>query len=90
MHKLGVEIIPYARLFGADGDTVYFLHSSSNEAVICEGVDTLVVSQGHLSETALEQALDGCGSDIHLVGDCLSPRSAEEAIYEALIAARKI
>ena len=90
LHKLGVEIIPYARLFGADGDTVYFLHSCSNEAVICEGVDTLVVSQGHLSETALERALDGCGADVHLVGDCLSPRSAEEAIYEALIAARKI
>jgi len=28
--------------------------------------------------------------EIHLVGDCLSPRTAEEAIYEGLMMAREI
>jgi hypothetical protein len=90
LHKLGVDIVPYARLFGADGDSVYFLHSTSGEPIVCEGVDTLVMAQGHLPVTALEEELADCPQDVHLIGDCLSPRSAEEAIYEGLMAARKI
>ncbi len=90
LHKLGVEVIPYARLFGADGDTVYFQHTGSGEPIICEGADTLVMAQGHQPETTLEHALQDAGIETHLIGDCLSPRSSEEAIYEGLIAARDI
>jgi len=90
LHKLGVEVIPYARLAGADSDTVYFYHNGSGEPIVCEGIDTLVLAQGHKSETSLEQALRGMDIDTHLVGDCLSPRSAEEAIYEAYIVARSL
>lgn len=90
MHKLGVELIPYARLFGADGDTVYFHHNGSGQAIICEGVDTLVIAQGHKQNTVLEEEIRDLGLETHLVGDCLSPRSAEEAVYEGLIAARKV
>jgi 2,4-dienoyl-CoA reductase-like NADH-dependent reductase (Old Yellow Enzyme family) len=90
MHKLGVQIIPYARLYGADGDTVYFHHNGSGEPIICEDVDTLVIAQGHKQNTALEEEIRGLGLETHLVGDCLSPRSAEEAVYEGLIAARYV
>ncbi len=90
MHKLGVQLIPYARLYGADGDTVYFHHNASGEAIICEGVDTLVIAQGHKQNTALEEAIRDLGIETHLIGDCLSPRSAEEAVYEGLIAAREV
>jgi hypothetical protein len=90
MHKLGVQLIPYARLYGADGDTVYFHHNASGEAIICEGVDTLVIAQGHKQNTALEEAIRELGIETHLIGDCLSPRSAEEAVYEGLIAAREV
>jgi hypothetical protein len=30
------------------------------------------------------------GKETIMVGDCLSPRSAEEAVYEGLIAAREV
>jgi hypothetical protein len=90
MHKLGVQVIPYARLYGADGDTVYFHHNASGEAIICEGVDTLVIAQGHKQNTALEDEIRDLGIETHLIGDCLSPRSAEEAVYEGLIAARQV
>ena len=90
MHKLGVQIIPYARLYGADGDTVYFYHNGSGEPIICEDVDTLVIAQGHKQNSTLEQEMRDFGVEIHLVGDCLSPRSAEEAVYEGLIAARNV
>ena len=90
MHKLGVQVIPYARLFGADGDTVYFHHNGSGEPIICEGVDTLVIAQGHKQNTRLEEEIYGLGVETHLIGDGLSPRSAEEAVYEGLMAAREV
>jgi hypothetical protein len=90
MHKLGVQVIPFARLFGASGDTVYFYHNASGEAILCENTDTLVMAQGHKPETAVEQMLKGLPIETHLVGDCVSPRSAEEAVYEGLMAARQI
>ncbi len=90
LHNLGVEVIPYARLFGADGDTAYFHHTASGEPIVCEGMDTLVLAQGHQPATTLEESLRPYDVEIHLVGDCLSPRSAEEAIYEGLTAARKV
>lgn len=90
MHKLGVEVIPYARFFGADGDTVYFQHTTSGEAIVCEDMDTLVIAQGHRPDTALEQELAEIDVEVHLAGDCLSPRSAEEAVYEGLMSARNV
>jgi NADPH-dependent 2,4-dienoyl-CoA reductase/sulfur reductase-like enzyme len=90
LNALEVEIIPYARLFGADGDTVYFHHTASGDPIVCENVDTLVLSQGHQSVTTLENLLRDSGIAIHMVGDCLSPRTVEEAIYEGLMTARRI
>ena len=84
MHRLGVEIIPYARLHGADEDTVYFQHVTSDEPILCEQVDTLVLSLGHQSVVGLEQSLVAAGHEVLLAGDCLAPRTAEEAVYEGL------
>ncbi len=38
----------------------------------------------------LEQDLAAMDIEIHLVGDCLSPRSAEEAVYEGVMVARSV
>ena len=90
VHKLGVEVIPYARLFGVDEDTVYLQHVLSNEPMICDDVDTLVLALGHSSENQLEQALRDAEIEFHMAGDCLSPRSAEEAVYEGMMIGLKI
>ena len=84
LHKLNVEIIPYARLYGVDGDTAYFQHATSGEPIIFEGVDTVVASLGHDSQSELEGEMDGWGGEIHVIGDCLTPRTAEEAVLEGL------
>ena len=90
LHDLGVEIIPYARLFGVDANTAYLSHIVSNKPIVYEDVDTVVMAFGHASETGLEQALAPLGIPMHLAGDCLSPRSAEEAVYEGLLAGRAV
>ena len=84
MFSLGVEVLPYARLYGADGDTVYLEHLMAREPIVCEGVDTLVTALGHEAEDSLLQELEGLGVAIHMVGDCLAPRTAEEAVFEGL------
>jgi NADPH-dependent 2,4-dienoyl-CoA reductase/sulfur reductase-like enzyme len=84
LHKLGVEIIPYARLYGADGETVYLQHMSSGEPIVCEGVDTLVLALGHEQETKTATDLDDWPGELHRIGDCVAPRTAEEAVLEGL------
>lgn len=90
IHKLGVEVVPYARLFGADGRTVYFEHAASGEPMIFEDADTLVLSQGHERQAGLAEALEEMGVELHLIGDALTPRTAEEAVLEGLKAGRLV
>jgi NADPH-dependent 2,4-dienoyl-CoA reductase/sulfur reductase-like enzyme len=84
LHDLGVEVIPYAELYGVDGETVYLSHVSGKEPIIVDGVDTLVTSLGHDAVNGLEDELAGFAGEIHVVGDCLTPRTAEEAVLEGL------
>ena len=90
LHRLGVEILPDARLHGVDGDTAFLLHATSGDPIIRDGVDTVVLATGHAAETRLERELEGLDCPVHLVGDCLSPRSAEEAIHEGFMAGRAV
>ncbi|MGI9482578.1 MAG: FAD-dependent oxidoreductase [Hyphomicrobiales bacterium] len=90
IHRLGVEVIPYVRFFGADSDTVFLQNTTSGEAVICEGAETVVASLGHMPNTSLEHELAGWHGDVHVIGDCLTPRTAEEAVLEGLRAGRAV
>jgi hypothetical protein len=87
LHTLGVEIIPFVRLVGADADTVYFEHMTSEQAVLCEGTETLVTALARESDTELELALEGYEGEVLTIGDCAAPRTAEEAVLEGLKAA---
>ena len=84
LHSLGVEVVPYARLFGADGDTVYLQHTASGEPIVLDGIDTLVTAHAHKADTALGESLAGWEGEVHRVGDCLAPRTCEEAVLEGL------
>ncbi len=84
LHKLGVEIHPYARLYGIDGDSVYFQHATSHEPIVFSGIDTLIASLGHARADDLETALADWPGEVHAIGDCLTPRTAEEAVLEGL------
>jgi 2,4-dienoyl-CoA reductase-like NADH-dependent reductase (Old Yellow Enzyme family)/thioredoxin reductase len=84
LHRLGVEIIPLARLHGVDGDTAYFQHSTGGEAILLEDVETVVAALGHTPDVALEESLEGYPGVVIPIGDCLAPRTAEEAVLEGL------
>jgi 2,4-dienoyl-CoA reductase-like NADH-dependent reductase (Old Yellow Enzyme family)/thioredoxin reductase len=90
LHKLGVKVLTYMRLYGSDADSVYLQHTSSGEAVIIENVDTLVLCSGHTPVDDLSDAVQGLGIDAYVIGDAASPRTAEEAVYEGLKVAAEI
>ncbi|UII73505.1 FAD-dependent oxidoreductase [Pseudomonas sp. HN11] len=83
LHRLGIPIIPYARLYGCDDTTVYLQHTASGEPMLLENIDTLVLCQGHQPVDTLGTELQGLVA-FNRIGDCLAPRTAEEAIYEGL------
>lgn len=90
LHRLGVEIITHARLYGSDPGCVYLQDTLTDEAIVIEDVDTLVLSLGQQSCNELEQELQQAGIEASVIGDCLLPRTAEEAVYEGMLAGRGI
>jgi 2,4-dienoyl-CoA reductase-like NADH-dependent reductase (Old Yellow Enzyme family) len=90
LHKLGVVVLPYMRLYGSDSDSVYLQHITSGEAVVLEAVDTLVLCTGHTPVTGLADTVEDLDLEMLIIGDAASPRTAEEAVYEGLQAGLEI
>ena len=84
-----VDIRPTLRLYGADSSAVFLQDVLTGDAVVVEDVAALVLAQGQTPEDALlgelEAAVaDGASFEVRAVGDCLSPRTIEEAVLEGL------
>ena len=58
-------------------------HNVTGEAMTFEQVDTLALSLGHQRVDGLIEELKGI-APIYPIGDCLAPRTAEEAILDGL------
>lgn len=90
LHEAGVEMLPFMRLYGTEGDTAFFVHTGAQTPVELAGVDTLVVIGPNRPRDELAAACRKLGIEHHIVGDALSPRTAEEAVFEGLEAAAVI
>ena len=86
-HRAGVDVMPNVRVVGIDEDTVYLQHRLSGEPVLVEGVAATVLALGPSSDHVLLDELTGLHPDVTGVGDCLTPRTVEEAVLEGLRAA---
>ena len=84
LDSLGVEARPHLVLTGFGDGVARFRHTLSAREVDLSGVDTLVLAEGAVSNTSLEEGLADYPGIIRFAGDCLSPRSAEEAVLEGL------
>lgn len=85
-----IDVLPLVRLYGADEDTVYLQHVLTDEPVLVEGVAGLVLACGHEPRNELATTLEAHGTPFVAVGDCLAPRSVEEAVLEGLVAASRL
>jgi pyruvate/2-oxoglutarate dehydrogenase complex dihydrolipoamide dehydrogenase (E3) component len=90
LHQAGVEMLPFMRLYGTEGDTVFFVHTGAQTPVELNGIDTLVVVGPNKPRDELAATCRKLGIEHHIVGDALSPRTAEEAVFEALEAAAAV
>lgn len=84
LDSLGVQVLPHLALAVFGDGVARFRHTLSAREVDLRGVDTLVLVEGPVSDTSLEQGLADYPGIIRFAGDCLSPRSAEEAVLEGL------
>ena len=85
-----ITVLPLARPYGADDDTVYLQHVLTDEPVLVEGAAGLVLACGAAPDRVLLDELDAAGLNAVGVGDCLAPRTVEEAVLEGLVAASAI
>ena len=84
-YRAGVRVIPTVRLYGADASSVYLQHTLTGEAVVVDEVSALVLAQGHEPVDGLLHELDDYEGRVRAIGDCLAPRTVEEAVLEALV-----
>ena len=81
---LGVTIIPFVRPYGVDDDTVYLQHVLTEQPVMVEA-GSLVLAMGHESvDDLLRELQENSDATVIGVGDCMAPRTAEEAVFEGL------
>jgi 2,4-dienoyl-CoA reductase-like NADH-dependent reductase (Old Yellow Enzyme family) len=90
LSEAGIETIPYARLYGADENTVYLLHTASQRPMALEDVDTLVIASPMQPSSGLATELSDLGIPFVEIGDASSPRTAEEAVFEGLVCATEL
>jgi len=90
LYQLGVDILLHARLYGSDAGVVYLQNTLTDAPIVLEGVDTLLLSLGQQAHNPLQAALQESGMAPLVIGDCLLPRTAEEAVYEGLLAGRSV
>jgi 2,4-dienoyl-CoA reductase-like NADH-dependent reductase (Old Yellow Enzyme family) len=85
-----VAIRPLRAVTGFEGGTLTLEDTSTGDVETIEGFDTLIGCQHNEIVNPLEEPLRAMGLKPVLAGDCLSPRTALEAIYEGHRAAREI
>ena len=88
--KLEVKTLPFMRLYGVDERSAYLIHTAAQEPVVIDNLDTIVTVYPGVPETALADDARRLCADVQLIGDALSPRTAEEAVYEGMVAARNL
>jgi 2,4-dienoyl-CoA reductase-like NADH-dependent reductase (Old Yellow Enzyme family)/thioredoxin reductase len=81
-----ITVLPLVRPLGVDDDSVYLQHVLTGELIIEPDVTGVVLAYGHQSETRLLHELEDRSMRVVAVGDCLTPRTVEEAVLEGLVA----
>jgi hypothetical protein len=70
------------------GVDVFNLYSGETERL--EGIDTVVLSVRHLPLESLYFELESELPVVHRVGDCVTPRQTDHAIFEGFLAGREM
>ena len=90
LYRAGVEIVQHHELATASPGEARLRNVFALELERTIAADTIVLALGRVPEDTLAPALRAAGFHVEEAGDCLSPRSLEEAVLEGTIAAQKL
>jgi 2,4-dienoyl-CoA reductase-like NADH-dependent reductase (Old Yellow Enzyme family)/thioredoxin reductase len=90
LYRAGVHLEHHLELAGAEDSHARFRNLFAPELETRIAADLLVLALGRVPEQVLTEPLEARGLELHEAGDCLSPRSIEEAILEGTLAAQAI
>jgi 2,4-dienoyl-CoA reductase-like NADH-dependent reductase (Old Yellow Enzyme family)/thioredoxin reductase len=90
LYRAGVEMLSHRELIGASDGVVELRNVFARELHEYVEADLLVLAQGRIPVDDLAPSLRALGLVVEEVGDCLSPRSLEEATLEASLAVRRL
>jgi 2,4-dienoyl-CoA reductase-like NADH-dependent reductase (Old Yellow Enzyme family)/thioredoxin reductase len=86
LYRARVRLAHHLELVDADRGAVRFRNIFAPELESDLPADLLVLALGRIPDRALVESLTRAGLEVHEAGDCLGPRSLEEAILEGTLA----
>ena len=89
LYRAGVAIVQHHELRGAADGAVTLANVFAPERETTVPADALVLALGRVPNDELATELREAGRRVEEAGDCLAPRSLEEAILEGVLAARR-
>lgn len=89
LYRAGVRFAHHLELAGVAAGRVSFRNLFAPELEVPLPAEALVLALGRVPERGLAESLAASGLRVEEAGDCLSPRSLEEAILEGTLAARR-
>jgi NADPH-dependent 2,4-dienoyl-CoA reductase/sulfur reductase-like enzyme len=89
LYRAGIRVEHHVELAGAATGTVVVRNLLAPELATEIRADAVVLALGRVPDDTLVVPLRARGLRVEVAGDCLSPRSLEEAILEGTLAARR-
>ena len=88
--ELDITMVPFTGFKEIRNGAVILYSTITRKETPLEGVDSVVFASTRRANDGLYHALKGKVSELHVVGDCLAPRTAERAIYEGKLLGRSL
>ncbi|HEU4368498.1 MAG TPA: FAD-dependent oxidoreductase [Methylomirabilota bacterium] len=85
-----IRVLPLRAVRAAEPGGLLLEDLSTGAPDRLEGIDTIVAAAGGVAEDGLAHALRGHFPGLRMVGDCVAPRTALEAIFEGHAAGRAV
>ncbi|MDQ6594909.1 oxidoreductase [Bacillus salipaludis] len=82
LHLLEVKMTPQYNLHRVEAANITFENIYTGQMLVRNQVDTLVLATGNQQVVDIYYQLKGSVPSLHRIGDCMLPRTVEEAILE--------
>jgi NADPH-dependent 2,4-dienoyl-CoA reductase/sulfur reductase-like enzyme len=85
LYQLKVNLKPHFDFGGIVDDKVIIRNLFSHEKEEVDEWDSIILAYGRIPNTELYEEVKGIAPVVNQIGDCLAPRTIEEATYEGLV-----